>query len=371
MKVRAALLREVGAPLEVRDDIELAPPGPGEVLVRIAASGVCHSDVSVRDGHIPLPVPMVLGHEGAGVIEMLGPDVHGVAVGDHVVLSFTPMCGRCFHCTRGEGYLCDLGRNRFIGRLVDGTTRFSLAGAAVHTMSMCGSFAERTVVPAASVVPIQRDVPLVLAALVGCGVLTGVGAAVNTAAVRPGERVVVVGCGGVGLNVVQGARLAGATDIIAVDPVAAKRELATRLGATATIDPSVDDPVEAVRALTDGRGADVGFEVVGRRATIDATLDMTRRGGRLVLVGVPDLADVPSVLERLYFSARTITACSYGSVDVRRDVPRLLDWHREGRLDLAALVSEEIALEQVDAAMDDLNGPTDAVRRVIRFTEEA
>ena len=368
--VRGAVLRTVGDRLEVRDDLRLAPPRAGEVLVRVAASGVCHSDVSVQDGTVALPTPIVLGHEGAGVIEALGPDVDGVMVGDHVVLSFTPMCGHCFHCVRDEGFLCDDGRNRFAGRLIDGTCRFSLDGLDVHQMAMCGTFAERTVVPASSVVPIPRDMPLHLAALLGCGVLTGVGAACNTAHIRPGDRVVVVGCGGVGLNVIQGARIAGAAEILAVDPVAQKRTLAARFGATSVIDPDDGDPVEQVRAATGGRGADVVFEVVGREATISQALDMTRRGGQLVLVGVPDVAHVPSVLERLYYSARTITACSYGSVNVRRDVPLLIDRYRRGELLLDELVTEEIGLDRINDAITDLASRTATVRRVIRFDRE-
>ena len=369
--VRGAVLRAVGEELEVRDDLHLEAPRRGEVLVRIVASGVCHSDVSVQDGTVPLPTPIILGHEGAGVIEALGADVEGVHVGDHVVLSFTPMCGHCFHCIRGEGFLCDDGRNRFAGVLVDGTCRFSLEGRSLHQMAMCGTFAERTVVPASSLVPIPRDIPLQLAALLGCGVLTGVGAACNTARIRPGDRVVVVGCGGVGLNVVQGARIAGAGEIIAVDPVAEKRSLAVRFGAMGVVDPDHGDPVEQVRAATDGRGADVVFEVVGREATISQALDMTRRGGQLVLVGVPDLAHVPAVLERLYYSARTIVACSYGSVNVRRDVPWLIERYLDGTLLLDELITEEIPLDRINDAMTDLASRTATVRRVIRFDAPA
>ena len=369
--VRAAVLQAVGRQLEVRDDLRLDAPREGEVMVRIAASGICHSDVSVQDGSVPLPTPIVLGHEGAGVIEALGAGVEGLALGDHVVLSFTPMCGHCFHCVRDEGFLCDDGRNRFAGVLIDGTCRFWLDGHPLHQMAMCGTFAERTVVPASSVVPIARDIPLHLAALLGCGVLTGVGAACNTARIRSGDRVAVVGCGGVGLNVIQGARIAGAAAILAVDPVAEKRTMAIRFGATSVVDPDLGDPVEQVRAATDGRGADVVFEVVGREATINQALDMTRRGGQLVLVGIPDLARVPAVLERLYYSARTITACSYGSANVRRDVPWLIDRYLNGGLMLDELVTEEIGLERINDAMTDLASTTATVRRVIRFDAKA
>ena len=365
--VRGAVLREVGRAMEVRDDLLLAPPRAGEVLVRVAASGVCHSDVSVQDGTVTLPTPIVLGHEGAGVVEQLGAGVVDANVGDHVVLSFTPMCGHCFHCVRDEGFLCDDGRNRFSGRLIDGTCRFSLDGHDVHQMAMCGTFAERTVVPASSLVRIPRDVPLHLAALLGCGVLTGVGAARNTARIRPGDRVAVVGCGGVGLNVVQGARLAGAGEILAIDPVGEKRALAVRFGATGTIDPDAGDPVEQVRDATGGYGADVVFEVVGRETTISQALDMTRRGGQFVLVGLPDLAHVPSVLERLYYSARSIAACSYGSVNVGRDVPWLIERYRNGELQLDELVTEQIGLDRINDAMADLTSRTTAVRRVVLF----
>jgi Zn-dependent alcohol dehydrogenase len=371
MDVTAAVLPAVGEPVEIRT-IDLAPPGPGELRVAIAASGVCHSDRSAQTGVIPVPTPTVLGHEGAGVVEEVGPQVTGFSPGDHVVLSFTPRCRRCFYCRRGQPHLCEVGMLRWKGGLADGTPRFSSKGEPVHQLSMCSTFAERTVVPAVSALVIEDDVPLHLAALLGCGVMTGVGAALNTARIAPGDRVAVIGCGGVGLNAVQGARIAGASRIIAVEPVAAKRELAASFGATDTVDPADGDAVEQVKAITGGHGADVVLEAAGRPDTVLASFDMASRGGHVVLVGVPAIDDrLPRVLDRIYRTGRSVTMSAYGSTDFDRDVPRLLDLWRSGRLLLEELVSQEIDLHDVQEAMADLDSATTAVRRVIRFDRQA
>lgn len=367
MDVTAAVLPAVGAPVEVRQ-LDLAPPGPGEILVSLAASGVCHSDRSAQTGVIPVPTPIVLGHEGAGTVEAVGPVVTGFAPGDHVVLSFTPRCRRCYYCRRGDPHLCEMGMLRWAGGLLDGTPRFSTHGEPVRQLSMCSTFAEHTVVPAVSALVIDDDVPLHLAALLGCGVMTGVGAALNTARIQPGDRVAVIGCGGVGLNAVQGARIAGAARVIAVEPVATKRELARTFGATDLVDPSAGDPVTQVKDLTGGRGADVVLEAAGRVDTVLAAFDMASRAAHVVLVGVPAVDDrLPGVLDRIYRTGRSVTMSAYGSTDFDRDVPRLLDLYRSGRLLLEELVSEEIALHDVDAALADLDAETAAVRRVIRY----
>jgi S-(hydroxymethyl)glutathione dehydrogenase / alcohol dehydrogenase len=350
--VTAAVLPGVEQALDVHDDIELAPPGPGEVKVKMVASGVCHSDLSVQNGTIPLPTPMVLGHEGAGVVEEVGEGVTSLAAGDHVVLSFVPSCGDCFYCTRDQGYLCEKGAMQAAGGLIDGTTRFSRDGSPLFQMAMCGTYANYAVVPEISAVKIDQDVDLRYAALIGCGVLTGVGAALNTATIRPGDSVAVIGCGGVGLNVIQGAKIAGADKIIAVDMFESKLQMAKDFGATDTIKADETDPVGAVMSATGGRGADVAFEVIGLQATIEQAINMARNGGEAVLVGVPRM-DVMLNLNAAFtflYLAKTVKGCWYGSANVRQDVPKLIGLYKEGKLKLEELVSAEIGVDGVNDA---------------------
>ena len=365
--VRAAVLPAVGQPLEVRDDIEVDDPHPGEVQVRIAASGVCHSDLSARAGVMLMPTPVVLGHEGAGVVERVGEGVTRIRPGDRVLVSWVPQCGTCYFCERRQGHLCEKATITLAaGGLLDGTTRLRSGGLPLHQMAASGTFAELTVVPETGVVKLPDDLDLTLAALLGCSVLTGVGAALNTARVAPGDTVAVVGCGGVGLNVVQGARIAGAARIIAVDTNPAKLALAEAFGATDAVDASSADAVSGVMALTAQRGADVAFEVVGVQRTIDQAITMTRRGGQAVLVGVPAMDATVSVpaFFGLVLSGKTISGCWYGSSNIHEDVPRLIRLYRAGRLDLDRLVSRTIGLDEVDAALDAL-GTGDLARSVV------
>lgn len=356
---RAAVLTALGQPLVIRDDVVVQSPRAGEVRVKMAAAGVCHSDLSIRDGVLPIPLPAVLGHEGAGVIEALGDGVEGLAVGDHVVISWVPQCGACFFCGRGQPQLCvQADAVLFSGGLLDGTPRLTLDGADLFQMEGVGAFCESTVIPATGAVKVPRDLDLSVAALLGCAVITGVGAALNTARIRPGDTVVVVGCGGVGLNIVQGARMAGAEQIVAVDIHAAKLELAASLGATATIDASDGDPVGAVRDLTKQRGADVAFEAIGLPATIYQTIDMTRRGGQAVLVGLPGLdamLTLPTLIG-VILAERSIAGCWFGSSDVRRDIPRLIELYRSGDLKLDELVSRRIDLAEINQAFTAMTG---------------
>ena len=280
--IRAAVLRAFGEPLVV-EELELDPPKAGEVLVRMAASGVCHSDLHVAQGIHPTELPVVLGHEGAGVVEEVGSGVDGLEPGDHVLLTWLPYCGHCRQCARGKLNLCE-NVGWYDATMEDGTCRFHRNGTEIHHYNT-SSFAERSVVPARTAIPVDRDLPLTELALMGCAVMTGVGAVLNTAGVRPGDTVAVVGCGGVGLNVVQGARIAGATTIIAVDVVSAKLDLARELGATHVVDASSADPVEAVRDLSHG-GVDHAFEALGRPETIETALGLTGRGGQSVLIGM-------------------------------------------------------------------------------------
>lgn len=366
--VRAAVLTGVGRPLEICE-LELEPPRAHEVMVRLAASGVCHSDLSMQNGTTMVPTPVVLGHEGAGVVEQVGEEVTAVEPGDHVVISWVPQCQACFFCSKGQPHLCEASNVVLAsGGLLDGTPRFSSGGRPVHQMVAAGTFAEHTVVPEWSVVPVDDDLDLQVAALMGCAVLTGVGAALNTANIGEGGSVAVVGCGGVGLNVVQGARLAGAGQVIAIDVNPAKLDLAREFGATDTVDASQSNPVSKVMALTGQRGADVSFEVVGLEASIDQAIAMTRRGGQAVLVGLPRMdamITVPAFLGAV-MAAKTITGCWYGSADVRRDVPRLVEHYGKGDLKLDELISATISLEDVNDAFEAMeNG--DVARSVIRY----
>jgi S-(hydroxymethyl)glutathione dehydrogenase/alcohol dehydrogenase len=350
---RAAVLPGLEQPLEIRD-VEVEAPRAGEVKVRLGASGVCHSDLSVQNGTIPLPLPSVLGHEGAGVVEEVGEGVTSVRPGDHVVISWVPQCGECYFCGRGQGFLCEKNAMTVTGGLIDGTTRFTSGGSPLFQMAMSGTFSEVSIIPAISAVKIPDDVPLKVAALIGCGVLTGVGAALNTASIRAGDTVAVVGCGGVGLNAIQGARIAGAGEIVAVDLNDTKLEMARQFGATQTVNGGSGNPVNAVMDLTGGRGADVAFEVIGLQATIEQALGMTRPGGETVLVGVPRLDVMVSlpVAFSLVYTARTVKGCWYGSSNVHTDVPRLLDLYKAGDLKLDELISREIKLDEVNDAFE-------------------
>jgi S-(hydroxymethyl)glutathione dehydrogenase/alcohol dehydrogenase len=370
--MKAAVLTAVDTPLETRDDIEIASPQAGEIKVKMVASGVCHSDLSVVNGTIPLPTPIVLGHEGAGIVEEIGEGVDHVAVGDHVVLSFVPACGECYTCLHGQPYICEKSAAQGAGGQLDGTTRLTSNGAPLHQMACLGTYGDHAIVPAISTIKIPDDVPLDIAALIGCGVLTGVGAALNTANIQAGDTVAVIGCGGVGLNVIQGAKIAGATKIIAVDTLESKLEMAKEFGATHTVNASDGDPVSAVAALADGRGADVAFEVIGLGATMEQAINMARPGGEVILVGVPRL-DVMLNLNAAFtflYLAKTIKGCWYGSSNVREDVPALLDLWRSGQLKLEELISKEIDVDHINEAFADMQAGTVA-RSVIRHQHDS
>ena len=350
--MRAAVLPGLGQPLEVIDDLIVDEPRVGEVKVRMAAAGVCHSDVAMQEGRIPAPLPAVLGHEGAGFVEAVGPGVDGLAPGDLVALSWVAQCGHCFYCGRGQPQLCEQAVVAMAsGGQLDGSSRMRRSTSHLFQALGSGTFAESTVVPAIAAVKVDADLDPTVVAMLGCGVVTGVGAALNTASLRPGDAVAVVGCGGVGLNVVQGARIAGAERIIAVDTQPSKVDLARSLGAThgAT-------SVSGVMDLTAQRGADVVFEVVGRQETIEAAIAMTRRGGETVLVGIPAmdvLLTIPAMVG-LVLSEKSLRGCWLGSSDLRRDIPRLVELYRAGELRLDELVSRRIGLEDVNSAFASL-----------------
>ncbi|MFD0691341.1 alcohol dehydrogenase catalytic domain-containing protein [Actinomadura fibrosa] len=349
--MRAALLREYGAPLQIAE-VRVEAPKDGEVLVAIAASGVCGSDLKAIDGKSPVVthLPCVLGHESAGVVEAVGPGVTSVKPGDHVVVAMNGPCGRCRNCARGRVHLCS-GRTRMaaiMGVTADGTTRLSTGDEVVRPYIGIGSFAEKAVVTEAMCVKVDRDAPLDLLALTACGVVTGVGAVLNVARVEPGTSVLVVGCGGVGLNVVQGAVLAGATTIIAADVVESKLDLATRFGATHTV--LADDLPKQVGEIVRG-GTDYAFDVTGVPEVLAKAFASTQPGGTTVMVGSPAAGKNLEIPPGLLFGSRRLMGTQGGDAVPARDLPLLVGLYRSGRLNLEGLVSERVPLDDVNDAV--------------------
>jgi Zn-dependent alcohol dehydrogenase len=354
IEMRACVLREPGRPVAV-ERVHLDPPGPGEVLVRVAAAGVCHSDVHLADGRLGEGRwPMVLGHEGAGVVQAAGARVTGVAPGDHVVFCMVAPCGACRACRSGRPTLCEPAGTRSVaGRLRDGSSRLRGAdGATLQHGLTVACFAEYAVVDGAAAIPIPDDLPLWQAALLGCGVVTGIGA-VTAAGVRIGERVAVIGCGGVGLQVIAGARLAGAATIIAVDRRPEKLAAALRRGATHALDAGHGDAATEIVTMTGG-GVDHAFEVVGTAGTIRAAWDALRPGGTAVVVGLAPAGVEVSLPAIEFLSEKSIIGSYYGSADPRESFPGLIELVRSGRLQLADVVSDLIELEDIDAAFQRL-----------------
>lgn len=343
--MRAAIFVEQRQDLSV-EDVTPLDPSPRDVIVRVLASGVCSSDQAVID-RMPGGNPMILGHEACGVVEWVGAEVSRVRPGDRVVVALTPVCGKCWFCSRQETHLCEMGPEvmaRPRVRRADGSLANALSGV--------GSFAELMTVDEASCIPVATDLPADQLALIGCGFTTGFGAAVNTARVTPGATVAVIGCGGVGTSVIQGARVAGASRIIAVDPVEMKRRSALRFGATDAVDPTAGDPVEQVKALTGGYGVDFAFEAVGAEPLQVQALEMTRRGGTTVLVGVAGRgAGLTLPTLRMVMEDRTVKGSYYGSARVTRDYPRIIELVETGRIDLGGMVTRHFALDEVNQAL--------------------
>jgi S-(hydroxymethyl)glutathione dehydrogenase/alcohol dehydrogenase len=363
---KAALCRAHNAPVVV-ESVAVDPPKRGEVTVKLGACGVCHSDLSAVNGTIALPLPLVLGHEGAGVVEEVGEAVSELKPGDHVIFSFIYMCGKCRFCVAGRPVLC-LEQGRALTTPLEGTTRVrDAAGAPLGIFSGCGAMAEHATVSAENLITLDTKIPLDVASLVGCGVTTGVGAVFNTAKVEPGSSVAVFGCGGVGLSVIQGARIAGADRIIAIDTLPAKLEMAKKFGATDTVLPSADvDAVKVLKKATSG-GPDYAFECVGSGELAGTAYRAIRRGGLAVVVGVAKPSDSTAVRTMtLPFEEKTLTGSYFGSCVPRVDFPRMLSLYLAGRLQLEELITRRYSIDEAPQAFADLQAGKNA-RGVIVF----
>jgi Zn-dependent alcohol dehydrogenase len=360
--VRAAVLQQVGdKELDLRDDVTTTDPGPDEVKIKIKATGVCHSDLSTMTGVLPTNPPTIIGHEGAGEVLEVGAHVANVQPGDHVVVNWTPDCGTCAECLRGEPYLC----MTFLFQSF-GNPRFLIGGETpAMGMAGCGTWADEMVVPWQGVVKVAEDVPYEYAALLGCGLPTGLGAVFNTAQVRPGSKVAVVGAGGVGLSVIQGAKIAGASTVLAIDPNEAKHPIAKQFGATHTA--TLDNLDETKGLLTGGAGFDYAFEVVGKSGAITTAWNSTRRGGDVIVVGAGAGDDnVELSAFALLFDGKSLKASLYGGTDLKRDVPVYVDLWRSGKLDIESLITRRIRFEELNDAVQALtNG--EVIRQVVLF----
>ena len=359
--MKAAVFREVNVPMEV-EDIDVSKPGPREVLVRTAAAGVCHSDMHFFNGTYPGATPMVLGHESAGVVEAVGDDVHYVAPGDHVITCLSVFCGHCEHCLTGRMNLCEEPETR---RRKGEAPRISQSGAALGQFANLGSFAEYMLVHEHAVAKIRDDMPLDRAALIGCGVTTGVGAVIHTAKVRPGETVAVIGCGGIGLSCINGAAIAGAGRIIAVDRVPSKLELARKFGATDVVNAKADDPVGTVLALTSG-GVHHAFEAIGLKATAEQAFQMLKHGGTATVIGMIPPGGMVALHGVDFLFEKKIQGSFMGSNRFRVDMPRFVDFYLQGKLHLDDMVSSRIKLSDVNDALQALE-TGEVARSVIIF----
>ena len=352
--MRAALLEGIDD-IQVVDDVEIEKPHEGEVLVRIHHCGVCHSDLHFVDGSLPAAFPSILGHEAGGEVEAVGPGVSELVPGDKVILTLRPPCGRCYWCVRGEHSICPSYAN-MAGTLPDGGTRLAHNGRTVFRGGVfIGGFAQQAVVPVTGAVKVPADTPLEIAAVLGCAVQTGVGAVVNTAQVEPGATVLIIGLGGIGISIAQGARIAGASRVIGVDPVAERRTQAGRFGVTETLDPAAGDVASAVLDLTGGIGIDYAFDAVGRADLVATCVAATRPGGTTVMVGVPRFDEqlaIPALMFGL--TEKNILGCFLGSSNPHREFPRLLSLWQAGRLDLEGMVTAHRPLAEISDAFADM-----------------
>ncbi len=361
MEAKAALIRGPGAPLEVQT-VTVDEPGPGQVRVKLHACGLCHTDQSVLQGVLPAMNPTVMGHEGAGIVESIGEGVTTLTPGDHVIMTTTAFCGRCPLCVEGMYAQCER-----MPLNMGGNTPYHLDGLDLVPFASIGGMSEYTVVAENTAIKIDDDIPLLSASLLGCGVITGVGAAINTAAVRPGTTCAIWGCGGVGLSVLQGCLIAGASIVISIDMNPAKLEFARNLGATHVIDASEGNTLEQVMALTGGRGVDYGFEAIGVGSAMTEAYMATRRGGTATIVGVGRFDDTFSLSAGLFaVTEKTLKGSFCGGGASVRDFPRMIDWYRAGKLDLDSLVTTTYDIENAPQAFDDMTAGKNA-RGVIVF----
>jgi S-(hydroxymethyl)glutathione dehydrogenase / alcohol dehydrogenase len=364
MQAKAAVLYEPKQALEM-EQLEVLPPREGEVLLRYVASGVCHSDLHHIQGIVAHPTPVVLGHEGAGIVEAIGPGVSTVQVGDHVLTSYIQSCGRCHYCVIGRGNLCDL-RDKPRHLLLDGTSRFKKGNQDIFQYLRLGTYAERATVPEVAVIPIRKDAPLDVVCLVSCGVTAGAGAVINRAKVTPGSDVVVYGCGGVGLNAIQAAALMGAARVIAVDVFDQKLEWSREFGATHLINSSKEDPIERIQEICPRGGADYAIEAVGLQKTMEAAFHSIHRGGTAVMIGVPPDGMRLTIDPSMLLQERVLTGASFGGSRQRVDLPMFVDLFMEGKYKLRELISQHIELEDLNRAYEQLE-QGEVRRSVVRY----
>lgn len=348
MRFRAAVLHQVDRPLRMQE-VEMAALRPSDVLVRVHASGLCHTDLEVIQGSLAYPLPIVLGHEGAGLVEAIGSDVASVKPGDHVICSWNPNCGRCFYCDRDQPILCEpFTRHQPRGHLLDGTSRLSVDGHKLHHFSVVSSHAEYCVVPEAGAIVVPKEIPFDRACLIGCGVMTGVGGAARVARIDGGSSVVVIGCGAVGLNAVQGAMLQRADTIIALDRDPARLAMAKLFGATHTVDAGSNDVVGQIKGLTSGRGADYVIESAGHEQAFRLSPEILRPGGELVWLGKINVDRDVAFRWGALMGEKRIVRSSYGGARPRRDFPWLARLYLSGKLKLDELITRRIRLEEIN-----------------------
>ncbi len=348
MKFRAAVLNRVNEPMTL-DTLEMAPLQCGDVLINLRASGLCHTDLEVIQGSLAYPLPIVLGHEGAGVVEAVGTAVTSVKPGDHVICSWNPHCGHCFYCDRGVRILCEVfTRHQPMGLLLDGASRMTRGNQRVHHYSVTSTHAEYTIVPESGAIRVSKDIPFDRACIIGCGVMTGVGAVLRKAKVAPGSSVVVIGCGAVGLNALQAAKIAAAGRIIAVDVGASKLQRAIQFGATEVVDGSATDALDQIRGLTGGRGADYVFEAAGNKSTLRLSVEAVRPAGELVWLGKINVNEDVAFRWGSLMGEKRIVRSSYGEAMPTRDFPWLVEQYLEGKLMLDELITRRIKIEDIN-----------------------
>lgn len=365
MEFRAAVLSAIDAPLTI-ERVTLEALAPGDVLIRNRASGLCHTDLEVICGSLTYPLPIVLGHEGAGIVEAVGDEVATVRPGDHVIASWNPHCGHCFYCERDQPILCEpFARHQPAGLMLDGRSRLSIHGERLHHFSVVSSHAEYSVVPESGAIPIPREMPFDRACLIGCGVMTGVGAVSRLAKVESGSSVLVIGCGAVGLNAIQAAALEQAELVIAVDRDASKLAAAQRFGATHVL-PAGESVLQEVKSLTEGRGSDYVFEAAGSEAALQLAVEATRPGGQLVILGKTEVNRMVSFRFGAMMGEKRITRSSYGGARPRRDFPWLARRYLEGKLNLDDLIASRLPLDRINDGFDAMRRG-EGIRHVVTF----